>query len=134
VLAGAVRVVRASADAGQVQMSRAFTRLLNLARDLAVERETLLHLALHDPLTGLPNRMLLYDRINQAVFAGKRNGATFALLAIDLDGFKKVNDSLGHRGGDAVLKRTSARLVAAVRETDTVPVLAVTSSWSCFRG
>jgi diguanylate cyclase (GGDEF)-like protein len=121
VLASAVRVVRASADAGQVQVSRAYdTCLLNLARELAVERETLLHLALHDPLTGLPNRMLLYDRINQAVFAGKRNGATFGVLAIDLDGFKSVNDSLGHSGGDTVLKRTSARLVAAVRETDTV--------------
>ncbi len=121
VLAAAVRSLRASSDAGLIQVARAFdSRLHGLARDLDFEREALLHLALHDPLTGLPNRMLLHDRINQAAFAAKRADATFALLVVDLDGFKKVNDTFGHRIGDMVLKRTSARLVDAIRETDTV--------------
>jgi diguanylate cyclase (GGDEF)-like protein len=75
---------------------------------------------LHDALTGLPNRVLLFDRINQAVFAARRGRTTFALLAIDLDGFKDVNDTLGHRGGDVVLRATSSRLVESVRESDTV--------------
>ncbi|HEY7928037.1 MAG TPA: GGDEF domain-containing protein [Candidatus Dormibacteraeota bacterium] len=121
VVAGAVRAVRASSDAGLVHVARAFdTRLSKLAMDLEVERKALLHQALHDPLTGLPNRLLLYDRINQAVFAAKRSQTIFALLAIDLDGFKEVNDSLGHRSGDVVLQTIGARLVESVRESDTV--------------
>lgn len=121
VVAGAVRAVRASSDAGLVQVARAFDkRMTNLALELEVEREALLHQVLHDALTGLPNRVLLYDRINQAVLAAKRGRTTFALLAIDLDGFKNVNDSLGHRCGDVVLQTTSSRLVQSVRESDTV--------------
>jgi diguanylate cyclase (GGDEF)-like protein len=64
--------------------------------------------------------MLLYDRINQAVLASKRNAGSFAILAIDLDGFKAVNDSLGHDGGDIVLRHIADRLVSSVRESDTV--------------
>lgn len=121
VVAGAVRAVRASSDSGLVQVARAFDkRMTNLALELEAEREALLHQVLHDALTGLPNRVLLFDRINQAVFAAKRGGTTFALLAIDLDGFKDVNDTLGHRGGDVVLQTTSSRLVQSVRESDTV--------------
>jgi diguanylate cyclase (GGDEF)-like protein len=121
VVAGAVRAVRASSDAGLVQVARAFDkRMTNLALELEVERQALLHQVLHDALTGLPNRVLLYDRINQAVLAAKRGRTTFALLAIDLDGFKDVNDSLGHRCGDVVLQTTSSRLVQSVRESDTV--------------
>lgn len=121
VVAGAVRAVRASSDSGLVQVARAFDqRMTNLAIELEVEREALLHQVLHDALTGLPNRVLLHDRINQAVLAAKRSGTTFALLAIDLDGFKDVNDSLGHRCGDAVLQTTSSRLVQSIRESDTV--------------
>jgi diguanylate cyclase (GGDEF)-like protein len=121
VVAGAVRAVRASSDSGLVQVARAFDkRMTNLAIELEVEREALLHQVLHDALTGLPNRVLLHDRINQAVLAAKRGRTTFALLAIDLDGFKDVNDSLGHRCGDVVLQTTSIRLVQSVRESDTV--------------
>ena len=121
VLSDALSAVRVSFDASLVQVARAFDRrMAELTNELAAERESLLHLSLHDPLTGLPNRVLLYDRINQAVRVSKREGTTFALLAIDLDGFKAVNDGLGHAGGDVVLQQISARLVEAVRESDTV--------------
>jgi diguanylate cyclase (GGDEF)-like protein len=121
VLTAAQRVVRTSCDAGLVQVARAFdARLHDLARDLAAEREALLHMALHDPLTGLPNRVLLYDRIGQAVSASKRSRKPFAVLEIDLDGFKNVNDSFGHGVRDIVLQQTAVLLTDAVRETDTV--------------
>ena len=117
VISDALRAVRMSCDASLVQMARAFdTRMDELSRELAGERETLLHQAFHDPLTGLPNRVLLYDRINQAVLTARRNAGTFAILAIDLDGFKAVNDSLGHDGGDIVLQHVADRLVQSVRE------------------
>jgi diguanylate cyclase (GGDEF)-like protein len=121
VLSDALSAVRVSFDASLVLVARAFDkRMAELTSELAAERESLLHTSLHDSLTGLPNRVLLYDRINQAVLVSKRAVATFAILAIDLDGFKAVNDSLGHSGGDVVLQQISARLVAAVRESDTV--------------
>ena len=121
VVARAVRAVRASSDSGLVQVARAFDkRMTGLAVELEAEREARLHQVLHDALTGLPNRVLLFDRISQAVLAAKRGRTTFALLAIDLDGFKDVNDTLGHRGGDVVLQATSRRLAQSVRESDTV--------------
>jgi diguanylate cyclase (GGDEF)-like protein len=121
VVSGALRAVRMSCDASLVQVARAFdTRMAELSSALATERESLVHQAFHDPLTGLPNRVLLYDRINQAVLASRRNAGTFAILAIDLDGFKAVNDSLGHDGGDIVLQHVADRLVKSVRESDTV--------------
>jgi diguanylate cyclase (GGDEF)-like protein/PAS domain S-box-containing protein len=82
--------------------------------------ETIRHLAFHDPLTGLPNRLLFVDRVNQAVVRADRNKETFALLLLDLDRFKAINDSLGHTAGDAVLKETAQRLRGCLRETDTV--------------
>jgi diguanylate cyclase (GGDEF)-like protein len=121
VVGDALRAVRMSCDASLVQVARAFdARMAELSSELATERETLLHQAFHDPLTGLPNRVLLYDRVDQAVLAARRNAGTFALLAIDLDGFKAVNDSLGHDGGDIVLQHMAERLVSSVRESDTV--------------
>jgi diguanylate cyclase (GGDEF)-like protein len=120
-LSDALRAVRLSCDASLVQVARAFDRrMAELSRELASERETLVHQALHDPLTGLPNRVLLYDRIAQAVLASQRYARPFAILAIDLDGFKAVNDSLGHDGGDVVLQQVADRLVKSVRESDTV--------------
>ena len=77
-------------------------------------------LAHFDSLTGLPNRMLLNDRSNQAIDIAKREGACVALLFLDLDHFKNVNDSLGHRFGDELLKELARRLKSAVREQDTV--------------
>jgi diguanylate cyclase (GGDEF)-like protein len=121
IVSDALRAVRMSCDASLVQMARAFdSRMDTLSTELATEREALVHQAFHDPLTGLPNRVLLYDRVIQAVLSSRRNAGTFAILAIDLDGFKAVNDSLGHDGGDIVLQHIADRLVSSVRESDTV--------------
>jgi diguanylate cyclase (GGDEF)-like protein/PAS domain S-box-containing protein len=78
------------------------------------------HLAHHDPLTGLPNRMLLADRLAQAVEAGRRHRKALALIFIDLDRFKPVNDAHGHGVGDDLLRSVASRLVAGVRGSDTV--------------
>ena len=76
--------------------------------------------SLRDPLTGLPNRVLLDDRIEQAFRRSRRSGERFTLIAVDLDGFKDVNDVRGHRAGDIVLKTLARRFEAVVREADTV--------------
>ncbi|HTE05986.1 MAG TPA: diguanylate cyclase, partial [Planctomycetota bacterium] len=73
----------------------------------------------HDPLTGLPNRVLLIDRISTAIASAKRRGTRIGVLFLDLDGFKHVNDTLGHAVGDEVLKLVAHRLSCTVREADT---------------
>lgn len=78
------------------------------------------HQAYHDALTDLPNRLLLHDRLQQHLALGERHGLSCALLFFDLDHFKRVNDSLGHTSGDAVLQEVSRRLQARVRKADTV--------------
>ncbi|OGQ97688.1 MAG: diguanylate cyclase response regulator [Deltaproteobacteria bacterium RIFOXYD12_FULL_57_12] len=77
-------------------------------------------LALHDPLTGLANRRLLTDRISMALVHARRNKSAMAMVYLDLDGFKQINDTLGHGTGDVLLKMVSGRLVATVRAEDTV--------------
>lgn len=77
-------------------------------------------LALHDALTALPNRRLLMDRFSSAIAHARRNNRTIALMYLDLDGFKLVNDSLGHDTGDILLNMVAARLIDAVRQEDTV--------------
>jgi len=77
-------------------------------------------LALHDSLTGLPNRRLLLDRLSLSIAHAHRNKRTMAVIYLDLDGFKLLNDTLGHDAGDTMLNLVAARLVAAVRQEDTV--------------
>jgi diguanylate cyclase (GGDEF)-like protein/PAS domain S-box-containing protein len=81
--------------------------------------EKLDYLAHYDPLTGLPNRMLLQDRLEQSIAAAERQRQKFALLFIDLDGFKSINDSHGHNVGDELLKQVGQRLLKVVRRMDT---------------
>jgi diguanylate cyclase (GGDEF)-like protein/PAS domain S-box-containing protein len=82
--------------------------------------EEMSHLAQHDILTDLPNRLLLKDRISQAIVAASRNDTKVAVLFLDLDGFKEINDSLGHSVGDKLLQSVAERLSACVRKSDTV--------------
>jgi diguanylate cyclase (GGDEF)-like protein/PAS domain S-box-containing protein len=85
----------------------------------AIEAE-MSHLAQHDALTKLPNRTLLQDRLSQAITIAGRNGTRIAVLFVDLDGFKHINDSLGHVIGDRLLQSVAKRLLASVRTSDTV--------------
>jgi diguanylate cyclase (GGDEF)-like protein len=87
---------------------------------LEAANRQLRHLATHDPLTGLPNRTLLDDRLAQAMAHADRDAQPFAVLVVDLDRFKRVNDSLGHRAGDELLCEVARRLAALVRNIDTV--------------
>lgn len=91
-----------------------------LARSLGKANEQLVFLALHDNLTQLPNRVLLEDRIDEAVRRSARTGAGFALMFIDLDGFKAVNDMYGHTMGDRLLHAAGARIAGSLRAQDTV--------------
>jgi diguanylate cyclase (GGDEF)-like protein len=81
---------------------------------------TLQHLATHDPLTGLPNRFLMLDRLAQILARSERDRGTFALAFADIDDFKNVNDTLGHAVGDRVLRTVGERISAALRTSDTV--------------
>jgi diguanylate cyclase (GGDEF)-like protein/PAS domain S-box-containing protein len=92
-----------------------------VVRDVTERRrmETALeHRALHDPLTDLANRSLFFDRLRQALHAARRDGSQVALVMLDLDGFKAINDTLGHATGDAVLKEVATRLRLGLRATD----------------
>ena len=82
--------------------------------------DQIMHLAFYDPLTGLPNRRLLIDRLGQALATSTRSGREAALLFMDLDNFKTLNDTHGHGQGDILLQQVGQRLVACVREGDTV--------------
>ncbi|MGO8973771.1 MAG: EAL domain-containing protein [Steroidobacteraceae bacterium] len=87
---------------------------------LETANKQLRHLATHDVLTGLPNRVLMEDRIGQCIALSDRQGQTFAIIVLDLDRFKVVNDSFGHRVGDELLREVALRLKSVVREIDTV--------------
>ena len=96
------------------------SRLIALARDHGHMQERLLHDARHDALTGLPNRSVAEDRLEQALARAARRQKLFAVLCIDLDAFKVINDSLGHHAGDELLRAFSTRLRSRVRHSDTV--------------
>lgn len=89
-------------------------------RDLLSTQGLLSHQSLHDALTGLPNRTLVYDRAERMLAQARREGVPAAALYVDIDSFKQINDSFGHPAGDELLKIVASRLTAAVRETDTV--------------
>ena len=110
------RVVDRAPDSTPLRMLG--TRMDISARKLA-EAE-IAHLAFYDGLTNLPNRRLLLDRLNQAESAAERSGERGALLFLDLDEFKTLNDTLGHEVGDQLLQQVARRLAGAVRSTDTV--------------
>jgi diguanylate cyclase (GGDEF)-like protein/PAS domain S-box-containing protein len=97
--------------------------LMGITREINELKRTeldLQHLATHDSLTGLPNRFLMTDRLNQTLAHGTRTGTVFAVLFLDVDDFKAVNDARGHEFGDLVLQAISAILVSTVRGSDTV--------------
>ena len=102
---------------GQVTGAVMVFRDVGAARALSLRMS---HLAQHDVLTGLPNRLLLTDRLDRAIAAARRHGVSLAVLFLDLDGFKYINDSLGHATGDRVLQAVARRLEAGVRGSDTV--------------
>ena len=109
-----VRVIPLSID-GKTIFS-AFLHDITERKQVEAIRE---HEATHDPLTGLLNRRGMFDLLSQAIARVKRTRASLALLFIDLDGFKQINDTHGHEAGDAVLREVAARLQASIRQTDT---------------
>jgi diguanylate cyclase (GGDEF)-like protein len=95
-------------------------READVRRERQRQSERVAYLAYHDELTDLPNRTLLNDRLHQGILASRREARPLALLALDLDGFKEINDSLGHHAGDRVLQVVASRLRSVLRESDTV--------------
>ncbi len=95
-------------------------RVIIRTSELAAANEELEHQALHDSLTDLPNRVLLLDRLNQAIHANQRNNHQLALFMIDLDRFKEINDTLGHHYGDIILQHVANRMRKALHKSSTV--------------
>ncbi len=104
----------------EISFLRSVANILAVAIERKGSEERFSYLAQFDSLTGLPNRSLFQDRLMQTIARAKRSGRTTAVLSIDLDRFKMVNDTLGHGAGDTLLKETAARLSQGVRGGDTV--------------
>ena len=124
-----VRLRRKSGEVFWGQLSASFadfdgqTCVLSYIRDVSeakADEEKIRNLAFYDTLTGLPNRRLLWERLRQALISSIRSGSKHALLFVDLDGFKSLNDTLGHHIGDLLLQETARRIQSCVREVDTV--------------
>lgn len=100
----------------------AITHFIHFMQDISGQKlaSALRHLAFHDSLTGLPNRNLLQDRLNREIAAAQRNHAGFAVIYIDIDRFKEINDTWGHDAGDGVLRAVVSRLRSALRRSDTL--------------
>ena len=116
---GLAPMVALAADFALPSVALLFLPLLAVHRGgrQAIAKE---HQALHDALTGLPNRSLFRHRIEQVVSAGRRGDRTAAVMLIDLDHFKEINDTLGHHAGDRLLQEVSVRLRASLEEPNTV--------------
>ena len=112
------------AESYQQELKRLYEELEKRVEERTSELESLnkqlQYLALHDPLTGLPNRSLIQDRVQQGVFAAGRESKSLAVMMMDLDRFKEVNDTLGHHVGDQLLQQVGIRLEQILRKTDTV--------------
>ncbi|MEA5097678.1 MAG: diguanylate cyclase [Burkholderiaceae bacterium] len=105
------------------QIVRVEDGVVVIVRDISSrkqEQERISHMAYHDALTGLPNRTLLHDRIQQAMLLARRYEKSMAVVFVDLDDFKAINDNYGHRIGDEVLKIQAKRMVQCLRQTDSV--------------
>jgi diguanylate cyclase (GGDEF)-like protein len=109
-----------SAVAVILVMSFLYRSIVDLVEELEVREASAQHQALHDQLTGLANRALLEDRLSQALNRYRRSGEQVALLMLDLDRFKQVNDTLGHNAGDKLVQEVGDRLRSLLRDTDTV--------------
>ena len=124
-----IRLRRKDGEVFWSQLSATFADIdgdpcvLSFIRDVSVakaDEEKIRNLAFYDTLTGLPNRRLLWERLRQALISSVRSGSKHALLFVDLDGFKSLNDTLGHHIGDLMLQETARRISSCVREVDTV--------------
>ena len=109
-----------SYSSGDVHFLQSLANVLADALERQATEDRIRHSALHDPLTGLPNRVLFLDRLDQALARLRRRDSLCAILFLDLDHFKLVNDSLGHQVGDELLAEAAPRLKQAVRGIDTV--------------
>jgi diguanylate cyclase (GGDEF)-like protein/PAS domain S-box-containing protein len=108
---------------GKKFLIRGVPHLLSIARDISERKQIELrmeHMAQHDPLTALPNRALFFDRLKQEMGHARRDGTRLALMFIDLDRFKEVNDTHGHAVGDLLLQEVARRIGACLRQSDTV--------------
>ena len=119
---------------GNDELARVGSAFNSMADKLQVSRDELQHLALHDSLTGLPNRALFMEQLEHALARARRKGTPVSVLYLDLDGFKTVNDTLGHEAGDEVLvdvagPSSSSRCARSTPSLDS----AATSSGSCWR-
>ena len=115
---------------GEVQQ---FAAIINDITERKLDEEHIRYQANYDQLTGIPNRALFMDRLSRLVIESRRTKTNIGLMFIDLDGFKAVNDTLGHDAGDLLLKQTADRLNFCVRESDTVARLGGMSSPSLCR-